>query len=215
MRARTLSFRHVKRTGRSEYRNDYKKKRNKVANTIKCAKSRYFKCLNPSNPKTFWKLVKCLTKQTSSIPILKDSQEKVVQDDTEKATLLNEFFSSCFNSAQPPLNMSDYNELNQPDQDSCPEQLLCTEDEILEMLLTSCHWTQPMQVKWTRRHICHDVKINCCEHCSCDYKTYEYVHSFWKISYCMVDIFCRPNTQREQPHQCHQLQANFSAFNRE
>ena len=103
---------------------------------IKCAKSRYFKRLNPSNPKTFWKLVKCLTKQTSSIPILKDSQEKAVHDDTEKATLLNEFFSSCFNNAQPPLNMSHYNEFNQPDQDSCPEQLLCTEDEILEMLLS-------------------------------------------------------------------------------
>ena len=135
MRARTLSFRRVKRTGRPEHRNDYKKKRNKVANMIKCAKSRYFKRLNPSNPKTFWKLVKCLTKQTS-IPILKDSQEKAVHDDTEKATLLNEFFSSCFNNAQPPLNMSDYNEFNQPDQDSCPEQLLCTEDEILEMLLS-------------------------------------------------------------------------------
>jgi hypothetical protein len=37
MRARTLSFRCVKKTGRSEHRNDYKKKRNKVANMIKSA----------------------------------------------------------------------------------------------------------------------------------------------------------------------------------
>ena len=33
--------------------------------------------------------------------------------------------------------MSDYKQLNQPDQSSCPdhEELLCAEDEILEMLL--------------------------------------------------------------------------------
>ena len=31
--------------------------------------------------------------------------------------------------------MSDYNQLSQPDQFSCPEELLCIEDEILEMLL--------------------------------------------------------------------------------
>ena len=34
------------------------------------------------------------------------------------------------------LNISDYNKLNLPDQDSCPEQLLCTEDDVLEMLLS-------------------------------------------------------------------------------
>ena len=60
--ARILSFRRVKRTGRPDHQNDYKKKRNNVANMIKNAKSRYFKQLNPSNPKTFWKLVKCLSK---------------------------------------------------------------------------------------------------------------------------------------------------------
>ena len=66
IRARTLSFRHniyVKRTGRPDHRNDYKKKRNNVVNMIKSAKTRYFKQLNPSNPKTFWKLVKRLSKQ--------------------------------------------------------------------------------------------------------------------------------------------------------
>ena len=103
---------------------------------VKNAKSRYFKQLNPSDPKTFWKLIKRLSKQTSAIPILKDSQEKAIHDDTEKATLLNEFFSSCFNGAQPLVNISDYNEFNLPDQDSCPEQLFCTEDDVLEMLLS-------------------------------------------------------------------------------
>ena len=71
---------------------DYKKK---VASMIKSAKSKYFKRLNPSNLKNVWKVVKCRTKQTSSIPISKDSQEKAIHNDTE--------------NAQPPLNMSDYN----------------------------------------------------------------------------------------------------------
>ena len=74
MRARNLSFRRVKKTGRLDHRNDYNKKRNKVANMLKSAKLKYFKKLK-SNPKHFWKVVKCLTKQTSSIPILKDNNE--------------------------------------------------------------------------------------------------------------------------------------------
>ena len=67
MRARNLSFRRMKRTGGLHHQTDYKKKRNKVANMIKNAKLKYFKRLNPSNPKHFWKVVKYLTKQTSSI----------------------------------------------------------------------------------------------------------------------------------------------------
>ena len=102
---------------------------------IKSTKLKYFKQLNPSNPKSFWKVVKYLTRQTSAIPILKDSQERPIHDDTEKATLLNEFFSSCFNDAQAPLDFADYNALNLPDQSTCSEQFLCLDDDILELLL--------------------------------------------------------------------------------
>ena len=66
MRARNLSFRHVKKAGRLDHRNDYNKKWNKVANMLKSAKLKYFKKLK-SNLKKFWKVEKCLTKQTSSI----------------------------------------------------------------------------------------------------------------------------------------------------
>ena len=84
--------------------------------------------------KTFWKLVKRLTKQTSSIPILKDSQEKAIHDDTEKATLLNEF------SMMPNHHLTyqiSYNELSQPNKDLCSEQFFCTKIDVLEMLLSS------------------------------------------------------------------------------
>ena len=136
MHARNLAFRRVKRTGRSNHLNDYKKKCNKVANMIKSAKSKFFMGLNPSNPKGFWKVTKYLTKQTSSIPILKDCDGNAIHDDEEKATLLNEFFSRCFNSAQPPLCASDLENLSQLSQDLCPEQYLCSEDEVLKKLLS-------------------------------------------------------------------------------
>ena len=45
MRARNLSFRRVKKTGRLDHRNDYNKKWNKVANMLKSAKLKYFKKL--------------------------------------------------------------------------------------------------------------------------------------------------------------------------
>ena len=173
MRARNLAFRHVKRTRRSVHLNDYKKKRNKVANMIKDAKLKFFKGLNPSNPKNFWKVAKYLTKQTSSIPILKDCHGQAIHNDAAKATLLNDFFSGCFNDAQPPLSMSDYSNLHQPDPDLCPEQFLCTEDELLEMLLAI---TGHNQIKWARWYICYNAKTNSCEHCPRNRQAHEFVY---------------------------------------
>ena len=51
---------------------------------LKEAKRKFFKRSNPSNPKSFWKVVKYLTKQSSSIPVLKDSQENTFHKDAEK-----------------------------------------------------------------------------------------------------------------------------------
>ena len=47
--------------------------------------------------------------------------------------MLNNFFSSCFNQSIPPITPTcDYERLEQID---CPPELLCTEDEVLELLL--------------------------------------------------------------------------------
>ena len=77
----------------------------------------FFKGLNPSNPKTYWKLTKYLTKQSTSIPVLKDDDGNTIQDDTEKAELLNDFFSKCFNRSLSPLDEADYLNLGQPNSD--------------------------------------------------------------------------------------------------
>ena len=81
---------------------------------IKDANLKFFKGLNPSNSKNFWTVAKYLTKQTSSIPILKDCHEQAIHDDAAKATLLNDFFSGCFNDAQPPLSIPELLLYGQP-----------------------------------------------------------------------------------------------------
>ena len=75
----------MKRTRRSVHLLDYKGKRNKVANIIKKAKSKYFKKPYPSNPKTFWKATKYLTKKSFTIPTLLDCDGNAVRDDKEKS----------------------------------------------------------------------------------------------------------------------------------
>ena len=99
-------------------------------------KSKYFKKLNPSNPKAFWKATKYLTKRSSTIPTLLDCDGNALQDDKEKATLLNNFFSQCFNHSYPPLSAADYDNLAHSSPDECPSQYLITEDEVLEFLLS-------------------------------------------------------------------------------
>ena len=71
----------------------YKKKRNQVANELKRAKKKFFKSLNPSNPKSFWKAAKIMTKKKSRIPVLKPENGELISDDYEKAEALNKFFS--------------------------------------------------------------------------------------------------------------------------
>ena len=55
---------------------------------------------------------KYLNNQKSSIPILKDTHGQTISNDDEKATLLNDFFTQCFNSSVPSLenwSTDDYN----------------------------------------------------------------------------------------------------------
>ena len=66
-----------------------------------------------------------------TIPTLNHSGETATSDN-EKATMLNNFFSSCFNHSIPPISPSSGSERPNPI-DFLPE-LLCTEDKVLELL---------------------------------------------------------------------------------
>ena len=67
-------------------------------------KANYFKNLNPRDSKKFWKAVKYLNKQQSTIPTLLQG-DQIASSDIHKAELLNAFFSSCVNTSHPPLTM--------------------------------------------------------------------------------------------------------------
>ena len=77
--------------------------------------------------------MKYLRKQTSSIPNL--SYNNVVSSmDQETANMLNDYFSKCFNRSQLSLQTTDC--LNYPLADDSPDEMLCTESEVSELLMT-------------------------------------------------------------------------------
>ena len=71
-----------------------------------------------------------MNKNPCSVPTLSHSN---VSDSCgrDKVDLLNSFFSSCFNTIHPPLLPTDLNFV-QPDE--CPNDLLCTVDEVEQLL---------------------------------------------------------------------------------
>ena len=85
--------------------------------------------LQTKDSKAFWRAIKLLNKQESSIPTLVSNGSKV-EGSKEKATLLNHFFHGCFNKTLPPL-------VPQPSllsPDGCPAVLLCSEEEVFDLI---------------------------------------------------------------------------------
>ena len=66
------------------------------------AKNSYLNRLNVGSRKQFWKAVKVLSTQQSTISTL-HHQEDIAETSYEKATMLNNYFSTCFNTSVPPL----------------------------------------------------------------------------------------------------------------
>jgi len=94
--------------------------------------------LNNADAKTFWKTVRFLNGNYSSIPTLLDSERSAtVKSSSAKADCLNSFFYSCFNRSFPPL--TDLNQVLDPVYDSlcpsaCPAEFLCSEESVLELM---------------------------------------------------------------------------------
>ena len=90
-------------------------------------KKQYFYNLRFSPQKEFWKAIKLINKQDTTIPALWDSCTPVTSN-VAKAELLNSFFYECFNHLFPPL--IDPVPL---DPETCPASILCSE-EVLNFL---------------------------------------------------------------------------------
>ena len=99
--------------------NKYKESRNHVNNLIKVAKSRYFNRIQTTNfryndQKQFWKTIKYFMKGNRSAhipPLLKLSDvgcTEHIYTDIEKATVLNEYFTSISNFTYIPDSLPDF-----------------------------------------------------------------------------------------------------------
>ena len=66
-------------------------------------------------------------------PTLISSNGAEISSPAEKTTLLSEMFGKNFNTKLPPLTANDTISL---EPNNCPENLLCSEDDILEIILS-------------------------------------------------------------------------------
>ena len=112
----------------------YKIQCHKLVSNLRRAKKEYMEklCNLLSNAKKFWSTMKKLNNSSSSIPTLLHNNS-TASSDKEKASMLNQFFSNCFNRSEPPLDTSDIDQMR-VHPDLCPPELLCSEEEILELL---------------------------------------------------------------------------------
>ena len=95
------------------------------------AKRNFFRRINPRYPKEFWKACKMLNWASTSIPTLQTSCN-IAPNEYWKGTAFKLIFASCFNNAFAPLKNDDF--LSIPCPDSIPEDLLCNEIQICDML---------------------------------------------------------------------------------
>ena len=103
-----------------------------MANELKRAKNKFFSSLNPSNSKAFWKATKIRTKKGEQNTHVKSESGELISDDHGKAEMVNTFFSTSFNTCIPETDR----DLFATSSSDCPSELLCTEDKMLEQLLS-------------------------------------------------------------------------------
>ena len=169
-RCNTL-FKAHKRTKSSAAYQKYRAARNKVTAMLRLSKAKFFQKLKSQSSKEFWKIIKLFNKQESSIPTLRSVDGVEVTDAQDKATLLNSFFYTCFNNSSPPLT-------NQPPHllsSECPLDLLCTEDEVYDLIV------QLDQLDWPRWDLCQDVEGYSRCNCTKFNQALQFVAIFWYL----------------------------------
>ena len=120
IRKRNAAFQAARKSGKPEHHSKFRKLRNKVVKLLRNAKSLYFQSLKYPN------------KQQSTIPTL-HYQDTTAETSSEKATLINWFFSTCFNRDIPPFSTADIGQ-HTVQFDSYPNELLCTTDEVFSLI---------------------------------------------------------------------------------
>ena len=131
-------YRLYKRTRSQLVHDRCKQQRNVVISLLRSRKEEYFQNLNSSNAKDFWKSIKRLNSNNSTvIPSLNNKAGLLVNSSQGKAELLNEFFFGCFNRRCPPLSVAHSPVYHLPctELQEFPEEFLCTEDSVADLLI--------------------------------------------------------------------------------
>ena len=90
--------------------------------------------------------MKCMRSDKSTIPTLSlDNNEAIT--DKDKSTMLNLYFSHCFNKSLRPLNVPSETLLSEVNPNTI-EELLCTEEEVLQPIQISKSSGPDMQDLW-------------------------------------------------------------------
>ena len=102
------------------------------------AKRKYVSSINTSDQKAFWKATKFLIRKSPGSPSSGIARMKLSRIYGEKAAILNDFFSQCFNTSVPVLSEDDRSTFVDSDTVDSYEfaELLCTEEEVLDTLHT-------------------------------------------------------------------------------
>ena len=134
-RVKARQFKRAKRLGTVHTWAKYTKARNKVTYALRAAKSEYFHKLSLSlhSPKEFWSLYHKLSPKHGRIPTSLKHNSHTATSSTQKADLLNSFFTSCFtkpNQSQPYVPVR--HALNSP----YLSEVSCTEEEVNHLLST-------------------------------------------------------------------------------
>ena len=101
MRRRNVLFKRAKQLRTSASWLKYKIQHNKLVSNLRRAKKAHMEkfCNLFSNAKKFWSAMKKLNNSSSSIPTLLHN-DSVASSDNEKASMLSQFFSRCFNRSE-------------------------------------------------------------------------------------------------------------------
>ena len=132
IKRRNTIYRAYKRTGSVNKLSEYRFLRNSLVSAIRMAKHAFLNDLHHVEPKTFWKKIKSLSKHNESIPTL-ICEGVDINTDAGKAELLNKQFYENFNHSHPQVLSSVFPRIP-TDPSSCPDHLLCTEEQVFNLI---------------------------------------------------------------------------------
>ena len=127
------TYRKARTTGRPSLWSNYRSLRNEVVQLLRQSKKHHLQRVSTLGSKHFWKTIKYLRKSSSQVPTLKQGSTEVTSN-AEKASLLNDVFSSNFNDTIPPLSEIDCRNFIADSLSPPPDDILCTEQEVFSLL---------------------------------------------------------------------------------